>query len=121
MAPITWTDVVSRISTLGAVDLLQQTDLLAEANEFFNSSMLGGEDSARLKSARIYYVGHMASLPGAGSTSPAGPLTVQVRGKLRQEFQGLPQSSSSTWMLTQWGRRLYELIHTSRARWPSVA
>lgn len=121
MAPIIWAHVVDHISVLSSVDPDQQTDLVNFANAYFNPNMFGGEDSPTLKLARIYLVGHFASEPGAGSAAPAGPLIMQKRDKFEQRFQGTEQGGSEDWNLTQWGRRLKQLIRTSRARLPTVA
>lgn len=120
MSAIVWSDVVSVVSTLSAVDPQQQTDILALANTWVNAAVFDGEDGITTRMARIYFAAHFASLPGAGSTAPAGPLIGQSRGGLSQQFQGLPQSSANEWLLTQWGRRYWQLLQGSRARWPRV-
>lgn len=120
MAPITWPMVVDHVSTLSTVDPDQQTDILALANTQVNGAVFDGEDGITTKMARVYFAAHFASLPGAGSTAPAGPLTAQSRGKFSQQFQGLPLSAMNEWLLTQWGRRYWQLLQGSRARWPRV-
>jgi hypothetical protein len=120
MAPITWSDVVAHVSTLSTVDPLQQTDLLALANTRVNVAVFDGEDGQTTRMARIYFAAHFAALPGAGGSAPAGPLIGQSRGGLSQQFQGVPQSSANEWLLTQWGRRYWQLLRGSRARWPRV-
>lgn len=117
MAPVTWSDVTNFVSTLSTVAIGQQTDLLRMANETLNTDLFDGEDGIDTKLARIYLVAHFASLPGAGSTAPAGPLIGMSRGKLSQQFQGLPQSGANTWLLTQWGRRFWELLSASTGPW----
>lgn len=120
MSAITWADVTAVVSTLAAVDPQQQADLLAMANTRVNVDAFDGEDGIDTRLARIYLVAHFASLPGAGSTAPAGPLVGQTRGKLSQQFQGLPMSGANEWLLTQWGRRYWQLLNSSRARWMRV-
>lgn len=120
MAAIVWSDVVAIVSTLSTVAGAQQTLILALANARVPGAVFDGEDGITTKMARIYYAAHFASLPGAGSTAPAGPLVAQSRGKFAQQFQGLPQSAMNEWLLTQWGRRYWQLLQTSKARWPLV-
>jgi hypothetical protein len=120
VAPIAWSDVTAFVSTLSTVNPTQQELLLEMANTRTNVDIFDGEDGIDTKLARIYLVAHFASLPGAGSTAPAGPLIGQTRGKLSQQFQGLPLTAANEWLLTQWGRRYWQLLQASRARWMRV-
>jgi hypothetical protein len=106
------------VSTLSTTDPQQQADLLEMANTRLNIDAFDGEDGIDTKLARIYLVAHFASMPGAGGNAPAGPLIGQTRGGLSQQFQGLPLSGENEWLLTQWGRRFWQMLQASRAAWP---
>lgn len=121
MAAITWAQVLDHVSTLGSVDPDQQADLLALANTGLNAWVFGGEDHVRYKLARIYFVAHFASLPGATEQRAAGPVTSESRGGLSRSYQAIAAgggADSDTWNDTQWGRRYLQLLLGSRARWP---
>jgi len=126
MASITWADVVNHASALSTVALGQQADLLALANESLNVAAFGGDDAAKTKLARIYWVAHFASLPGAGTTAggatAAGPVTSETTGGISRAYASLSSSGSAgeSWSETIWGRRFMELLRGSRAAWPRV-
>jgi len=126
MASISWADVLDFASVLATVPVGQQTILLALANESLNVAAFGGEDAAKTKLARIYWVAHFASLPGAGTTAggaaAAGPVTSETTGGISRAYASLSSSGSSgeSWSETLWGRRYLEILRGSRAAWPRV-
>jgi hypothetical protein len=121
MAPLTWAHVVDHVSTLSTVDVDQQTDLLALANTGLNVAVFGGEDHARTKLARIYFIAHFASLAGAGDQRATGPVISESRGKVSRAYAAAASgggADADAWDDTQWGRRYKLLLMGSRARWP---
>lgn len=126
MAAIVWADVVAHASALADVDAAQQTDLLALANTHLNVAAFGGEDAPKTKLARIYWIAHFASLPGAGATSgganTAGPVTSESTGGISRAYASLSSSGTAAefWGETVWGRRYWTLLRGSRAAWPRV-
>lgn len=126
MAAIVWADVVAHASALATVDAGQQADLLALVNTHLNVAAFGGEDAPKTRLARIYWIAHFASLPGAGLTtdgaSVAGPVTSESTGGVARAYASLSSSGTETefWGETAWGRRFWTLLRGSRAAWPRV-
>lgn len=62
MAAITWSAVVAFAPQLAALPLSFQTDVLGYVNETLEAGKYGGEDSFRLREARIYLACHMGEI-----------------------------------------------------------
>lgn len=122
MADITWADVTGIAGELTAVPVSAQTDILAYVNTTLAVAMFGGEDSPKLRMARIYRAAHMATLLTSGGSVTAGPVTSETVGanSISRSY-GAGSGSSSDWDSTPYGRQYAMLVRTSSARWPRVS
>lgn len=120
MAAIAWSDVTGMFpadTTLAAIPAAAQTAILAYVNEDLSASYFGGEASAKLKLARIYWAAHMAVSGGLGGEASSGPVTSREEGGVRETYAvsgaGIPSSSNRT---TSYGRLFDELVRSSPYR-----
>lgn len=118
MAFVTWADVVTLLPApeLAEVSLVTQGEILAYVHETLNVSRLGGEDSARLRRARMLLAAHMASTGGSGGDVIAGPVISETTGGISRTYAQVV--SGDGYEGTTYGQELARLIRTSAARIP---
>ncbi len=116
MADIIWTDVVDFASELSALDSEAQTAILAYVNDALSPKAFGGEDSPKLKLARIYLAAHVGTLSRGGG-GPSGPVTSETAGNISRTYAAAG-GAPSDWSSTSYGQLYIALVRTSRARLP---
>lgn len=117
MASIAWSDVTVSAPELSAYPLAGQADVLAFVNVELDVSLFDGEDSPRLKMARVYLAAHLATMASRGSGG-AGPVTMEQAGGLMRQYANLTIRTSLE--STGYGNLYLMILRTSRARWPVV-
>lgn len=126
MAVITWAMVVDHAPHLSTIDADAQTDILAYVNTALRVSVFGGEDSPKLKLARIYLAAHLATMgrqAGSGGGLAGGEITSESVGSISRSYAGASSGATSEAGLgsTVWGRSYLALVKTSAlARMPIV-
>jgi hypothetical protein len=124
VSQITWADVVDQAPELAdpKVSISAQTTLLAWANTTLNVAIWGGEDSAKLKLARVYLIAHVATLATKGGIQTAGPVVSQSEGGVSVSYANLMTSAGSGKMGGTTYGQLYEfLLSTTMAKLPIIA
>lgn len=127
MAAIVWADVVGLVPDMASANVTAQALLLDVANTIFNAALFpGGENSPRLKLARVLLVAHMFAAPGGalgGSTGEGlaagsvGPVTSESGGGLSTSYASLAANANgggTRWASTSWGRMLDDLLRGIR-------
>lgn len=104
MAAITWVDVVALAAELATFPLAGQTILLEHVNLEFEEGEFGGEDHPRLKTVRILWVAHFATLIARKGTT-AGPLISSSAGRLTRTYAQI-NTSGGGWSATPYGTLL---------------
>lgn len=126
MAAVTWTDVVTKLPApeladfpAGAEDpTLAQDDILAFVHETLTVSALGGEESARLRRARMLLAAHLATVGATDGTVVAGPVISESTGRISRTYAQIVQDSDFSG--SSYGQEFSRLIRTSPARLPRV-
>ena len=123
MANVIWQDVVDQAPELAnpKVAVAAQTLLLAWANSTLKVSIWGGEDSPKLKLARIYLIAHVATLGSKGGIMTAGPVISQSEGGVSQSYANLMTASSFGVSGTPYATLYNFLLSTTMAGLPFVA
>jgi hypothetical protein len=117
MSAIVWADVVNHAAELSGVAAGAQTDILAHVNTTLNVSVFGGEDSPKLKLARIYLAAHIATLQSLGGSS--GEIQSETVGGVSYTYA--PGSTTGgSFESTSYGQQYSALIRNSIARFPAV-
>lgn len=87
MAAILWSDVVTVDASLASTAVALQTEILAYVHEVVGVHSLGGEESHRLKLARIYLAAHMAVIAKQiGDGQATGPVTSRSIGGISKSW-----------------------------------
>jgi hypothetical protein len=116
MAAITWAQVVDFASEMSDVPLAAQTAILAWVNGTLDVELFpDGEDDAGLTLTRIYLAAHFGagSIPGTGSSGPAGQVTSESAGGLSRSYGSAspsPALAASLWGSTEYGRKAAAMI-----------
>lgn len=118
MAVITWAMVVNHASELSAIGVDAQNDILAHVNTTLKPSVFGGEESGKLKLARIYLAAHFGTIEKARG-SVVGPVVSSSAGGLSRSF-AVVQGSSNDYDSTPYGKQYAALLKTTLARLPFV-
>lgn len=118
MAAIEWSDVLEHAAELSTVTAGARETILGVVNAYLEVSIFGGEDSDKLKLARIYLAAHIAT--SAARAGAAGPMTSSSAGRLSRSY-AVAQSASGTFGATSYGVLLRMLIDTTSARLGTVA
>lgn len=116
MASIVWADVVNHAAELSSVDTDAQTDILAHVNTTLDVRVFGGEDSPKLKLARIYLAAHMATLQTLGGSS--GDIQSESVGGVSYSYGAA--ADASDFSSTSYGKQYSALVRNSIARFPLV-
>lgn len=119
MAAITWTNITDHNPAASTVDVDVQATILDFVNINTEVELLGGEDSARVKLARIYLANHLIS-PELHQTNPlaSGPVTSEKEGELAVTYG--QSMSKSALARTSWGQLYLDIIKNSACRVPRV-
>jgi hypothetical protein len=117
---VTWPNVVDFAATLSTVAVGAQTAILAYVNGTLEPDVYGGEDSARLRMARIYLAAHMGELlkrQGIG-----GAITNETVGAESISFSYTAPLKGAIESLetTSWGLEFQRITNSTRARLPMV-
>lgn len=115
MAAITWEDVAGHAPELRRLSTRAQTDILALANDptYLNVTNFGGEDTNKLRLARIYLAAHFGTMdrrrgiPGAVSSTALGPAS---------RSYAHPADWRTFLQATSYGMNLATMMRTSPAR-----
>jgi hypothetical protein len=123
MADITWSDVEDHAAELSSVSAGAQTNILAFVNATLDVTCVGGdagEDSPRVKLARVYLAAHLGTLalPG-GAGGAGGPLTAESLGDEARSYGSFDMDPAYLAM-TGYGALYLSMIRTSAARSPIV-
>jgi hypothetical protein len=121
VAAITWTDVVDKLPApeLAALSIAAQDDILAFVHEVLSPHALGGEESARLRRARMLFAAHLATVTAGGGASTAGPVISESTGRISRTYANL--ATAATYVGSAYGDELQRLIRNSPgARLPRV-
>lgn len=113
MAAIDWAAVVALASSLSSVSDEAQALILAHVNTALDTRRFAyGECDPRLTLARTYLAAHMgsSSLPGAGTTGAAGPVTSESAGSLSVSYAQIMDSASDSLLDTTSFGKLYRLV-----------
>lgn len=116
MSAISWTDVLVHAAELSSVDEDARTDILAHVNSTLNVSVFGGEESPKLKLARIYLAAHMATLQLLGGSS--GDIQSESVGGVSYTYGAA--AASSDFNSTSYGKQYSAIVRNSVARFPLV-
>lgn len=117
MADIAWSDVLDFAAELSVVPTGKQTVLLAYVNTALNVGIVGGtlgEESPKLKLARIYLAAHMASLKNT-----SGIIASEGEGDLSISYS-LPPAGDAYWSRTGYGAAFSNIMRTTRVVLPMV-
>lgn len=123
MAPISWSDVTTQpgLASLTSVDPIAQNVILAYVNDALSVTLVGGslgEESPKLKLARIYMAAHLGLLtPRAGIVSSEGEGDLSIAYSLPP----MPPGGDPFWQRTSYGAAFQMLIRTTGAILPTVA
>lgn len=119
MAAITWDDVVDFAPELATYPVAAQDTILAHVNTTLDPDLLGGEESPKLKLARITLAAHMATLFTQANTGKVGSVVSEGLGPQKREYSGPDELTSDDALgLTGYGIQHRNLIRTSAARAP---
>lgn len=116
MAVISWAMVLNHAPELSVIPVGAQTDILAHVNTTLKPSVWGGEDSAKLKLARIYLAAHFGTLEKSKG-AVVGPVVSSSAGGLARSF-AVVAGSSSGYADTPYGKQYEALLKTTPARLP---
>lgn len=120
MAAIAWSDVVDEVAALASASAGKQARILDYVNTTLNVSIVGGalgEDSPKLKTARVYMACHMGLLqPRAGFVTSEGEGDLSIA----YSMMPLPPGSDPYWSQSSYGMAFQSLIRTTRAVLPMV-
>lgn len=124
MAAIDWAAVLAMFPAdpaLAALPVPAQTDILAYVNTTLAVRVFGGEESPKLRLARIYLAAHYATASGPSAAGLSGVVTSESVGiGSASRSYAAPNASSSAWGSTSYGRLYAELLRTTSARFPRV-
>jgi hypothetical protein len=116
MSAIVWDDVIAHAPELSGVDEDAQTDILAHVNTTLNVAVFGGEESPKLRLARIYLAAHMTTLMTLGSSS--GDIASESVGGV--SYSASSTTSTGSFDTTGYGKQYQALVRNSVARFPLV-
>ena len=113
MAAIDWTNVTGHAPRLSSVPVDAQTDILAYVNGALDVDVLGGEESAAVKLARVYLAAHFGSVELAEGGRGRGPVVSESSGRQARSYG---PATASQLEQTADGRMYLQVIRTSPAR-----
>lgn len=119
MAAIAWTDVVSMFpddSALAELPVSAQNAILAYVNTQLSRTFFGGEESPKLRLARIYWAAHSAISGGEGGSVTAGPVTMRSEGGVTEQYASGGASTSGVNGSTSYGQLFDQLMRSSPRR-----
>lgn len=116
MSEINWDAVVAFAPELSDVNIDVQAYLLAHVNTTLNVAVFGGEESPKLRLARIYLAAHMATGMLLGAS--AGEIQSETVGGVSYTYSGAAPVSS--FESTGYGKQYAALVRNSIARFPFV-
>ena len=123
MAAVTWADVVALAPApeLAEVEVAAQDHILAYVHEVLSVSLLGGEESARLRRARVLLAAHMATMTGGeGGAVIAGPVLSESTGSISRSYANLIGAAGRDFSGSSYGDEYVRLVRHSAARLPRV-
>lgn len=123
MAAITWPDVVAIAPELGTLGATAQTMILDHVNTALNVRVFGGEESPKLRLARVLLAAHYGTVAMSGGAVIAGPVTSESAGGLSRSYATTfaTDAFGGPWGSTTYGQSFAALVRTSRARFPVVS
>ena len=116
MAEIDWDNVTAFAPELSDVALTAQADILSYVNEELNVERLGGEDSVKLKLARVNLAAHLGTLALPNRAGAHGPTIMEMEGPVMRQY-----TAGSGLEETAYGRAFRSIVRNSAARGPFVA
>ncbi len=113
MAVVVWNDVVTKLpaAELASVPAPAQDDILAFVHETLNVKALGGEDSARLRRARMLLAAHLAHVTGSGGSVAAGPVISESTSRISRTYAQV--MTSSDFSGSSYGEEFSRLVRTA--------
>lgn len=123
MASITWQNVVDHYAALSTVSVAAQTDILAHVNTALNVSSVGGsrgEDSPRVKLARVHLAAYHALMEGQAASGAAGPVVSETVGQVSRQYANPFTFGSVRAGTNAAGDAYLALVRSSPARGPVV-
>jgi len=119
VAAIVWADVTAIAPELVSIKPAAQGIILAEVNTALDVTVFGklGEDSPKLKLARIYLAAHLASVGPV-----LGIVSKEVEGGLEIDYMlpPIPVGDDPFYYRTGYGAGYRSIIRSTRARLPYV-
>jgi hypothetical protein len=119
MALIDWDDVAALAPELDDFDETGQGLILDYVNVALDVSIFGGEESPKLRLARIFLAAHFATVSKQGGVGAAGPVISESAGGLSRSY-ALLSASSSGFSGSSYGDQYLALIRSTVARAPVV-
>ncbi len=116
MADIIWSDVEAVAPELSTVDSNAQSMILTSVNDFLSVAAFGGEDSPKLKLARVYLAAHFGTLSASRGNPAAGPVTAESADNISRSYATRDIANPSDWDATSYGQLYMALVRTSGAR-----
>ncbi len=119
---IEWQDVVDMrgAASLADLDVDFQNTILAHVNTFFRVSEWGGEESPRLRLARLYLAAHHGALVYQGTSSTGGSVILESAGGVTRQYAAFsPAGSDPIYDMTTWGK-LFRQLSRGVSRGPQV-
>ncbi len=117
---ITWLDVTAVAADLASVPVAAQTDILDHVNTTLQVDLFGGEESPKLRLARIYLAAHHGTVAVRSDT--AGPVQSESEEGVSVTYGGGVSIVGSDPLLdsTRWGQAFRQLCRTGAPRAPIV-
>lgn len=104
MAAIKWSDVDGLAAALSTLATEAQDAILLWVNAYFNPAAFGGEDSARLKMARVFLAAHLGTMAPWGGVS--GRVTSKTIASNSASISYAQKLTTDGLELTEWGQML---------------
>jgi hypothetical protein len=121
MSAVTWQMVSGMVPELAQItDVLVQALIMDFANTALDPVAFGGENSPRLRLARVFFAGHFATGGPLGDGSGSGPVTSETLGSLTRQY-GMPYLEWGMFGTTEYGRKFLAIVQGSAVRGPFVA
>lgn len=117
MAAITWAMVQDHAPELSTVDVDAQNDILNHVNNDLFVDDFGGEDSYKLKLARIYLAAHLGTMALPNTGAGAGPVTSWSLGDMAVSYGGTVAAyANATYAQTVYGQQYHAILRTTLMR-----
>lgn len=121
MAAIVWADVVAVAPELAELSSALYTDILGYVNVALVPTEWGGEDSSRLRLARLYLAAHYATMVSRGGSvgEIVGFVTSESAGGLSRSYSS-GASTGTVYDATPYGQLFWALFRSTLVTLPIV-